>query len=106
MTRSRNARAPEPVNSCLAKPVVSMRPTPSRTAATSSATTGKAFERRNVTSSTGSSPRRWNHSAVSSPYEAPHTALASVSDPWIGEVCSGRPTGSSSFGKVMLKRRL
>ena len=33
----------------------------------SSATTGKALERRNVTSSRGSSPARWNHRGCSSP---------------------------------------
>ena len=105
-TRSSRARAPGPVNPCLAKPVVSMRPTPVRTARTSSATTSKALERWKVTSSVGSAPGRWNHRAVSSPYDEPHTALRSVRRPWIGDVWSGRPAGNSSLGNEMENRRL
>ena len=53
---SKKIRAPAPVNSCFAKPVISIIPTFSRTFLTSSATTGKALERLNVTSSIGSFP--------------------------------------------------
>ncbi len=80
-------------------------PTRSRTAWTSAATCDQAFERRKVTSSFGSSPGSWNHSACSSPKVAPHTALASVSRSWMGVVSSGRASGSSSFGKVIRNRR-
>ena len=74
----------------LAKLEHSVSPTRSRTARHSSATTSNALERRNVTSSTGSSPGRWNHSGCSRPKPAPHTALCSVRRSYIGVVCSGR----------------
>ena len=80
-------------------------PTRSRTAATSAATDSHAFDRRKVTSSFGSSPFSWNHSACSRPKVAPQTAFASVNRSWIGVVSSGRAPGSSSFGNVIRKRR-
>ena len=88
-----HSAAPGPVTRYLAKLEHSVRPTRSRTARHSSATTGNALERRNVTSSTGSSPGRWNHSGCSSPKPAPHTALCSVSRSYTGVVCSGRAGG-------------
>ena len=97
---------PGPVTRYLAKLEHSVSPTRSRTARHSSATTGNALDRRNVTSSTGSSPGRWNHSACSSPKPAPHTALCAVNRSYTGVVCNGRPAGSSSLGNVMRKRRL
>ncbi len=53
---SKNSLAPVPLNSCFAKPVISISPTFSRTPLTSSATTGKALDRLKVTSSIGSFP--------------------------------------------------
>ena len=65
--------APGPETRYLAKFDVSVSPTRSRTAWHSSATSGKAFERRKVTSSSGGRPGRWNQSACSRPNDrAPH----------------------------------
>jgi hypothetical protein len=72
---------------------------------TSRATGSQAFDRRNVTSSLGSFPASWNHSACSSPKDAPQTALAAVKRSWIGVVSSGLAAGSSSFGNEIWKRR-
>ena len=103
--RSSHTLAPGPSTRNLAKPVVSIRPTPARTASVSARTRSQALERPKVTSSTGSSPGAWNHNAVSSPNESPNTALASTSRSWMGEVCTLRPAGRNSLGNVMRNRR-
>ena len=78
-SRSSPSLAPGPSTRNLAKPVVSIRPTVARTARVSARTRSQALERPKVTSSTGSNPGAWNHSADSSPKASPNTALASAS---------------------------
>ena len=104
-SRSSHTLAPGPENRNLAKPVVSIMPTPARTASVSARTRSQALDRPNVTSSTGSSPASWNHSADSSPNESPNTALAATSRSWMGEVCTPRPAGRNSLGNVIRNRR-
>ena len=100
------AAAPGPETRYLAKFDVSVSPTRSRTAWHSSATSGKALERRKVTSSSGGRPGRWNQSACSRPNDAPHTALCRSRRSCTGVMWSGRAAGSSSLGNVIRKRRL
>ena len=69
---SSQARAPGPLTVYFAKPVVSMRPTCVRTAATSAATVSKSVERYQLNSSR--TPSGAYHSGTSSPAAAPNCA--------------------------------
>ena len=103
-SRPSHGPAPGPVISYLAKPEVSVMPTPSRTARHSSPTGPCALERRKVRVSTGSAPGGAYHSACSSPNAAPNTAPFAFRRSWIGVRRRGRPAGRSSLGKGTRKR--
>jgi hypothetical protein len=87
----------------LAKPELSISPTPSRTARASSPTVSKSVERCQLKLSR--TPGGANQSGTSSPAAAPNCAPAAASRSWMGVVRSGRAAVSSSLGKRIEKRR-